>query len=243
MCILGLSTFLGAQDNIRLISNIGLIDSVTSQTTAPPNTLVIGIDVTRDVLFKLGDGSGVIKAGQFLKGFNTFSLNMRHRFGQSGTYAYTLEIKAGSYIVQKEFKLDIRIDLPKELKETEEAVTAKSEHVVSLYVSGQLVVSYRKLHTAKLSKDIAAIPRPYAIDPYESSAEPSPDASGVSVLSAAAAAYQVIKGLLSKKDSQEPVRPVVPKTQITRQFVSGVSGSGGRLATAVITLWVDDDFF
>jgi len=239
--ILGLSTLLGAQDDIRLISNIGLIDSGTGQTTAPPNTLVIGIDVTRDVLFKLGDDSGIIKAGQFLKGFNTFSLNMRNRFGQSGTYAYTLEIKAGSYIVQKEFKLDIRIDLPKELKE--EAVTAKSEHVVSLYVSGQLVVSYRKLHTAKLSKDIAAIPRPYAIDPYESSAEPSPNASGVSILSAAAAAYQVIKGLLSKKDSQEPVRPVVPKTQIAKQFVSSVPGSGGRLVTAVITLWVEDDFF
>ncbi len=199
---------LAALENVRLISDIGLIDPGASQTTIPPNTLVVGIDVTRDVLYKLSDDGGIIKGGQFLKGFNAISLNVRDRFEQSGTYAYTLELKAGEYVAQKKFKIDIRIDLPVELEGKTAEAPVESEHVVSMYVGGQLVVSYRKLYTAKLSEEIAAIPRPYTIDPYDSSAEPSPD-MGFPILGAAAAAYQVIKGLLSKKKSVEPTRPVV----------------------------------
>jgi hypothetical protein len=240
---LGFALLLGAQEHIRLISDIGLIDGRTGTTIAPPSTLVMGITVNLDVLFKLSDDGGVIKAGQFLKGFNTFGLDVHNRFERSGTYAYTLELKAGSYLVQKDFKIDIRIDLPKEPEENKEPIPAKSEHVVSMYVGGQLVVSYRKLHTAKLFKDIASIPRPYSINPYDSSAEPSPNAGGVSILSAAAAALQAITGLLSKKDEEEPLRPVVTKTQITKRFIRIDPSGAERTATAVISLWIEKDFF
>jgi len=231
-----------AQENVRLISDIGLIDSGASQRTTPPNNLVVGIDVNMDVLYKLSDDSGVIKGGQFLKGFNSFDLDVRNRFEQSGTYAYTLELKAGSYVVQRTFKIDIRIDLPQKLEEERVEAPTESEHIVSMYVGGQLVVSYRKLHTAKLSKDIAAIPRPYQINPYDSSAEPSPDAGGIPILGAAAAAYQVIKGLLSKKDPEEPTRPVVKKAQITTRFIRANPAGEEGAVTAVISFWVEDNF-
>jgi hypothetical protein len=215
--ILGFAFSLVAQENVRLISDIGLLDNDVRQRTTPPDVLVVGIDVTMNVLYKLSDDRGVIKGGQFLKGFNAFSIDVGNRFEQSGAYAYTLELKAGAYVVQKKFKIDIRIDLPHKLQEKQAEAPAESEHVVSMYVGGQLVVSYRKLHTAELSEEIAAIPRPYKIDPYDAAAEPSPD-TGFPILGAAVAAYQVIKGLLSKKDSEAPTRPVVKKTQISRHF-------------------------
>jgi len=239
--ILGLTLSLGAQENVRLISDIGLIDNGVRQRTTPPNTLVVGIDVNKDVLYKLSDDRGVIKGGQFLKGFNAFSVTVHDRFEQSGTYAYILELKAGNLVVQRKFKIDIRIDLPKELEEKEAEAPAEREHVVSMFVGGQLVVSYRKLHTADLSKEIAAIPRLYEIDPYDSSAEPSPD-MGFPILGAAVAAYQVIKGLLSKKDSEEPTRPVVKKTQISTSFIRSDSSGRERTVTAVISLWIEDNF-
>ena len=158
MWILGLVLPLAAQENVRLISDIGLIDSGARQTTTPPNTLVVGIDVTMDVLYKLSDDEGIIKGGQFLKGFNAISLNVRDRFEQSGTYAYTLELKAGAYVVQRKFKIDIRIDLPLVVAEEQAEAPVENEHVVSMYVGGQLVVSYRKLYTAKLSKKLLPYP-------------------------------------------------------------------------------------
>jgi hypothetical protein len=128
------------------------------------------------------------------------------------------------------------------LEEKQAEAPVDSEHVVSMYVGGQLVVSYRKLYTAKLSEEIAAIPRPYKINPYDSSAEPSPD-MGFSILGAAAAAYEVIKGLLSKKKSVEPTRPVVKKTHISTRFIR-TNPSGEELSvTAVISLWIGEDFF
>ena len=141
-------------------------------------------------------------------------------------------------IANKKFKIDIRLDLPKELEQQEAETPVESEHVVSMYVGGQLVVSYRKLHTAELSKEIAAIPRPYKIDPYDSSAEPKPD-MGFSILGAAVAAINTLKGLLNKKDTKALTRPVVKKTQISTRFIR-INPSGGKLAvTAVISLWLE----
>jgi hypothetical protein len=237
--ILGFALPLAAQEGVRLISNMGLIDSGANLRLSPPNTLVVGIDVNMDVLFKLSDDTGVIKGGQFLKGFNSFSLDVQDRFGRSGTYPYTLELKAGAHIVRKKFKIDIRIDLPQESEQQQSETQAESEHVVSLYVDGQLVVSYRKLYTEELSKEIAAIPRPYKINPYESAAEPQPDA-GVSILSAAAAAYQVIKGLLGKKKPDKPTRPVDLKTQISTRWLRLSSSGEERTLAAVISLWIED---
>jgi hypothetical protein len=236
--ILGFALFLMAQEDVRLISDIGLIDSGISRRTSPPSALVIGIDLTMPALYKLSDDSGVIKGGQFLKGFNSFSLDVRDRFDQSGNYAYTLELKAGDYVVQRKFVIAIRIDLPKELEQPQAEPPVESEHVVSMYVDGQLVVSYRKLHTAELSKEIAAIPRPYKINPYDSGAEPSPD-MGASILDAAAAAYSVIKDLLSKKDSDQPVQPVVKKTQISARFIRSNPSGGELTVTAIISLWLE----
>jgi hypothetical protein len=227
-----------AQDSVRLISDIGLIDSGTGQITTPPNNLIIGIDLTMAALYKLSDESGVIKGGQFLKGFNAFSLDIRDRFDQSGNYAYTLELKAGDYVVQRKFVIAIRIDLPEAADPPQAEPQAESEHVVSMYVGGQLVVSYRKLHTAELSEEIAAIPRPYKINPYDAAAEPAPD-MGFPILGAAVAAYSLIKGLLSKKDSEGATQPVVKKTQIALRFIRIDPSRGGQTATAVISLWLE----
>ena len=238
--ILGFTLPSLAQENVRLISDIGLIESGVGRNATPPNTLIVGIDVNRDVFYKLSDERGIIKGGQFLIGFNAFSINVRDRFERSGTYAYTLEIKAGASVVQRKFKIDIRIDHPMELEEEQAKTPAESEHIVSMYVGGQLVVSYRKLHTAELSKEIAAIPRPYKIDPYDSAAEPSPD-TGIPILGAAVAAYQIIKGLLSKKDSEEPTRPPVKRIQISTSFIRSKPSGGELTVTAVISLWLEDN--
>lgn len=240
--ILGFTFPLVAQENVRLISDIGLIESDAGKSDTPPETVIVGIEANMDLLYKLLDDTGVIKGGQFLKGFNSFRINVHNRFDRSGTYAYTLELKAGNYVVQRKFKIDIRIDLHEELEGKQAEAPAKSEHVVSMYVGGQLVVSYRKLHTADLSEEIAAIPRPYEIDPYDSAAEPSPDA-GIPILGAAVAAYQVIKGLLSKKVPEEPSRPVVARTQISTSFIRSNPDGAERTVTAVISLWLEDSFY
>lgn len=237
--LLGFTLPLAAQEGVRLISNMGLIDSGASPGLSPPNTLVVGLDVNMNVLFKLSDDTGVIKGGQFLKGFNSFNLEVQNRFGKSGAYLYTLELKAGAHVVQRKFTIDIRIDLPQESEQKQTETQAESEHVVSLYVDGQLVVSYRKLYTEELSEEIAAIPRPYKINPYESAAEPQPD-TGVPILAAAAAAYQVIKGLLSKKKSDKPTRPVDLKSQIATRWVRLDSSGEERTLTAIISLWIED---
>jgi hypothetical protein len=235
---------LSAQESIPLISEIGMIESESDSGTTPPRQMIIGVEVTRDVLYKLFDERGVLKGGQFLRGFNSFGIDVGDRFEHAGSCSYTLELKYGSRVFRKSFTLDIRIDEPQVIQPQPDEDVIKRENIVSMYVGNRLIVSNRKLYTSELSKKIQEIPRPYNIDPYDSAAEPSvKDLQGVPILEALAAAAGVIKGLFSKKDDAEPPKPVRKKSVITKRFIRNDPERGEITVTAVISLRTEPGFF
>jgi len=235
---------LNAQESLNLISEIGLIESETDVGSAPPRELIIGVDATRAAFYKLSDGRKILKGGQFLRGFNSFSIDVRNHFEQSETRTYTLELKSDSRVVRKHFTLEIRIDVPRVVQPVSDEAVIKRENIVSMYVGDRLIVSNRKLYTSELSKKIQEIPRPYNIDPYDSAAEPSvKDVQGVPVLEALAAAAGVIKGLFTKKDTEEPSKPVRKKSLITKRFIRNDPERGEIPVTAVISLRTGPGFF
>ncbi|MBN1225163.1 MAG: hypothetical protein JXB23_18075 [Candidatus Aminicenantes bacterium] len=236
--------FLKAEDGIPLISEIGLIESDRGSSTTAPLQLIIGVEATRKVFYKLSDDRQVIKGGQFLRGFNSFGIEVGDRFEHSGTYTFALELKTDSQVTRKHFIIDIRLQEPETVTEEPDEEVIKRENIVSMYVGERLIVSNRKLYISELAEKIKAIPRPYSIDPNDSAAEPSmKNTGGVPIMEAVATVANVIKGLFEKKNTEEPLKSVQKKMRITTHFIRNDTSGREIPITAVISLRLDSDFF
>jgi hypothetical protein len=234
----------GEQQPVPLITEIGLIESSQGTETAAPRLLIIGIEATREIFYKLSDGRKIIKGGRFLRGYNSFSIDVGDFFERSGTHSYALELKADSQVTQKRFEIDVRLQESESQKEEPDEVVLKYENIVSMYVGQRLIVSNRKLYTTELAEKIKAIPRPYSIDPNDSAAEPSlKNTGGVPILEAVAAAVSVVKGLFDKKNEEDPVTPIRKKMRITKHIIRNDPEKGETSVTAVISLRPDSDFY
>jgi len=243
-CLAALVPGFRAQEKIPLISEIGLIESGGRAGTNAPRELIVGIESSRYLFYKLLESGTVIKGGQFLPGFNSFSIEIGDRFEHPGAYAYALVLKSGSLVIRKNFTLDIRIQESEIPKEESADEVVKHENIISMYIGERLIASNRKLYTSELTEKIKAIPRPYSIDPYDSAAEPSmKNTGGVPILGAVAAAADAIKALFSGKLEKESRRPIEKKRHITARFIRNDPDGKEISVTAAISLRLDRDFF
>lgn len=224
-----------AQKPSGVILEIGLIDSDGYRGLSPPSQLIVGLELNRDAFYKITQNDLTLKGGQFLKGFNSFSLETDNFFDRSGIHFYTLELKIENYIIRQEFEIAVEMEdqAPRPKKETP---TEDKEYTVLMYIGDQLVASSKKLPPAEPSKKIELPPPPYQIDPYASAAEPDYNATGVPIFAAAAAIYQTIKDLTAKKDKDIRPQPIQKKSTIISTFLGNSPDGRVYKAKAVISL-------
>ena len=224
-----------AQDPLPVVLEIGLIDSDSYRGASPPAQLIIGLDLSQNAYYKLIHKGSTLKGGLFLKGFNSFSLETDDFFRESGAHAYTLELKVGDRIIQREFEIVVEMADNAPLAKKKPPVE-KKEYTVLMYIGEQLVASSKKLPTAEPSRQIEMPPPPYQIDPYASAAEPDYTVTGAPILATAMALYQTIKDLTTKKDKEVRPPPIQKKSTILSTFLRNSPDGQVYQANATISL-------
>jgi len=243
-CIISLDLYFLGQDLLPLVRDIGLIGDESSKDFVSPDKLIIGVDVSRDVLYKLSDEENVIKAGLFTRGLNTVEIDAGALFLESGTHLYFLDLKAGDLTLRKEIEIDIQLDssgvdsgTPRLVKEPE------SEYELSLFIGDKLIVSGRKSLPEELSFNVQLPPLPDGYGPfYEIEKEyKNPLRNSFSILDAIGAGYSLIKSIIDKKKKQKITVPVQKHEQLTATFMRRDSEGTAKETTAVISLKVKND--
>ena len=231
--VLHLGSF--AQTSAPLVREIGLIDSDNYRGTSPPTQLIIGLELSQNAYYKLIQNGWTLKGGLFLKGFNSFSLETDSFFGGSGIHTYTLELKVGDRLLKQDFAIAVEMEdeAPPAKKETP---VEEKEYTVMMYIGDQLVASSKKLPTVEPPRKIEVPPPPYQIDPYASAAEPDYTVTGVPIFAAAAAIYQTIKDLTSKKEKYVPPQPLQKKSAVLSTFLRSSPDGQVYKAQATISL-------
>ncbi|MDH5468418.1 MAG: hypothetical protein OEY25_13455 [Candidatus Aminicenantes bacterium] len=242
-CIISLDLYFLGQDLFPLVRDIGLIGDESSKDFAPPDKLIIGVEVSRDALYKFSDEENVIKAGLFTRGLNTVEIEANGLFLESGTHVYFLDLKAGDLTLRKEIEIDIQLDssgvdsgTPPQVKNPE----PEPEYELSMFVGEKLMVSGRKSLSKELSFNVELPPLPDGYGPfYEIEKEyKNPLRNSFSILDAIGAGYSLIKNMIDKKKMQKQVKPVQKHEQLTATFMRRDSEGAAREVTAVIKLKV-----
>ena len=243
-CIISLDLYFLGQDLLPLVKDIGLLGDESSKDFAPPDKLKIGVDISREALYKLSHEENVIKAGIFKRGLNTVEIDAEDLLLESGTHVYFLDLKAVDLTLRKEIEIDIQLDssgvdsgTPRLIKEPE------PEYELSLFIGEKLVISGRKLLSEELSFNVELPPIPDGYGPfYEIEKEyKNPLRNSFSILDAIGVGYFLIKKMIDKKKMQKQVKPVQKHEQLTATFMRRDSEGAAREVTAVISLKVKND--
>lgn len=243
-CIISLDLYFLGQDLLPLVRDIGLIGDESSKDFVSPDKLIIGVDVSRDALYKFSDEESVIKAGLFTRGLNTVEIEAGGLFLESGTHVYFLDLKAGDLTLKEEIEIDIQLDssgvdsgTPRLVKESE------PEYELSLFIGDKMIVSGRKSLSEELPFNVELPPLPDGYGPfYEIEKEyKNPLRNSFSILDAIGVGYSLIKKMIDKKKMQKQVKPVQKHEQLTATFMRRDSEGAAREVTAVIKLKVKND--
>jgi hypothetical protein len=118
-----------------------------------PDPLIIGIDMVKEVLFKLtaAESKSTVVAGILSQGKNTIALPTDELFRKSGSHTYVLQVKAGEIEQEKIFILDIRIESDSSgnfSEMVEESVKVRNRiYEVSMFVDRKHIASIQKTNT------------------------------------------------------------------------------------------------
>lgn len=204
------------QSKYPLVSEMGFIDRGNFQGLSAPDQLVIGLEMASDAYFKLSDEKQVLKGGLFLKGYNSFSLEVGGLFEEGGTRFYFLELKVDDFIVRREIEINVQSDSYLSVKKVE-SETRNYEYLLSMYVGDELVA---------FSKKLSPTPPPLKIDvpigkgvyqPFGPVKKDDPFLNSFSIQNAVAGVYELIKEL-TKGKGKEQSAPVQKKQQVIVTF-------------------------
>lgn len=232
-----LSLYSFGQDTSTLVIEVGLIKDKTGKTLAPPEKLVLGIDISMEAYYKLSDEENVIKGGLLRRGLNIVDIDAMGLFEESGTHVYFLDLKFGDLIIKKEIEIDIHLDSPGGDSGTPGQVR-DPEYELSMFVGNQLIVTGKKVPFKGASFEIEKPRLPEGYGPfYEIEKEyKSPMLNSFSILDAAGAVYDLIKKAIGKKKRQKSMRPIQKHKQLTVTFLRRDSEGVSREVNARIEL-------
>jgi len=229
--------YAGQAGSAELNVVIWLIDSDDLRGESPPSEMVLGVDVNKDVLYKLSDENRVLKGGRFFPGFNTLSLNAEEFFDKPGKHLFYLEVKSGPSI-QKE-QLELFVQMP----EREEQIPPPAdvdirnfEYQVAMYLGEQMVASSTKIIKEKAPPKVDMPKYKARWEPFGPPTDNDPSASSFSILSAAAAAAKLIKGLVDKKNQANAVKPLIKSRMVNVNFIRLDATGSKKVINAVVTL-------
>jgi hypothetical protein len=226
-----------------LIQNISFIDLKNYTGRNPPSNLVLGINVGKDVFYKLSDSHAVLKGGLLKSGFNTVSIESRDLFSGSGTYAYSLEVKAGPVIQKQYFDIEIVLDLPPQPAAPEKKPEEKSEdkiYQLSLYIGDRLIASGQKTQKNKPDLKIELPPSHGAFQPFGPPERDDPMMHSVPIPVVLAEAYKLIKNAVKKRKAKKQASQARMVKQMTASFLRLNSAGAEIEVEAQISLKMKD---
>jgi hypothetical protein len=217
-----LSLGLHSADNISLIRDISFIDLKNYTGRTPPSSLVLGINVEVDVFYKLSDSTGVLKGGLFKSGFNTVSIESRDLFLRSGTYTYSLEVKAGPVIQKKSFDIEIELDLPPQPPVPEKKPEKKIEDKVyklSLYVGDRLIATSQKAQEDRANLKLDLPPSHGSYQPFGPPERDDPMMHSVPIPVVIAEVYKLFKNVVKKRKERKLAAKARTVKKMTASFL------------------------
>jgi hypothetical protein len=227
----------GQDSAVNLNVVVWFIDSDELRGESPPSDLVLGVDVNREVLYKLSDETRVLKGGLFFPGFNTLTVNAEKFFDKPGNHLFYLEVKSGP-VIQKE-ELEILVQMP-EIEEqpppAEDVDVLNFEYQVTMYVGDQMVASSTKILKEKAPPKVEMPKYKARWEPFGPPDDNDPSTSSFPILGAAAAAAKLIKGLVDKKNEENMVKPLIKTRQVNVSFKRLDYSGSKKEINAVVTL-------
>jgi hypothetical protein len=207
-------------------------------SSAPPASLVLGLEAPVEMLFKFSDERAALRGGLLHRGLNLLTVDAGRMFDVSGKHVFILDLKSGGVDVRQELALEVALN---EEPAPSGAPGAMSlEYKVSLFAEGRRVASSIKTGRDKspLALDIPQVnlrANPMFKPPAPSDDPFDPSNRGVSILDAVGVVTGLIKDLL--KDKSRPYQSMIEKTRSASfVFASGSREGGERRLTAVVTL-------
>jgi hypothetical protein len=221
------------------IMKLGVVSSsaVTVQSSAyPPDSLILGVEMAGEVLYKLSANGEVIKGGMFRRGFNEIVIDARPVFRESGNYPYTLEFKAGDLVIQRTIVLSLRRESFGQLGARPGAVRT-AEYSVKLYLGDRLLAANQRTAPVSPPLDIP-IPGPTGhYDPFGPGYQNEPKFPSAVPITALPEAIKEIFDAFKKKGDNEPVPPVELRADM--QYVFSEQDPDAPPSEVRAHLWLD----
>lgn len=227
----------GQESAAELNVVVWLIDSDGLRGEFPPSEMVLGVDVDKDVLYKLSDESGVLKGGRFFPGFNTLSLDAEKFFDKAGKHLFYLEVKSGP-LIQKE-QLEICVQMPEieeDVSPAEDVDIRNFEYQVAMYIGDQMIASSTKIIKEKAPTKVEMPKYKARWEPFGPPEDNEPSSNSFPILGAAAAAAKLIKGLVDKKNEENAVKPLIKSRMVNVKFNRLDASGSKKEINAVVTL-------
>ncbi len=231
------------QEGSGLILDLGLLGGPRITRASPPTTFNLGLELTRNVPFKLIYKEAVVDAGLMNKGFNVIPLDLTGLFQKSGTAIFILEFMTGGPVLRRELSLSVELD---EEMESGSGIDSPApepkvsylerEYSVSLYVNQRLVAVNRKKLLGKISMDLKLPPMPRNYDPFFPEKHRDPLTNTVSILDALGLAVQMAGKLLKKPENPSPSSSLRPLRQIQVDFTRLTPQGLEKPVSATLTL-------
>ena len=235
--VISLNLYSFGEDTSAVVVEIGLIGERTGRTFAPPEKLVIGIEISVEAYYKFSDKENVIKGGLLKRGLNIVDIEAIGLFEKSGAHVYFLDLKVGDLILKKEIEIDIQLDSPGVDSGTQ-SQARDPEYELSMFVGNQLIVTGKKVPFKGASFEIEKLPLPEGYGPfYEIEKEyKNPMLNSFSIIDAAGAVYDLFKKAIGKKKRQKIERPIQKHKQLTVTFLRRDSEGVSKEINATIEL-------
>lgn len=128
------------------ISSLGLVKGTLFAGSVLPQNLVLGIEVSRNVYYRLMSEDRSVAGGVLQEGFNFIEIPTAGLFRQSGTHKYTFDLRVGDTGERSqslEFLLDIQCGLQSNSGQVREEVR-RAGYGLALFVQNRLVAFHKK---------------------------------------------------------------------------------------------------
>jgi hypothetical protein len=220
------------------VMKLGVVSSsaVTVHSSVyPPDSLILGVEMAGEVLYKLSANGEVIKGGMFRRGFNEIVIEARHVFRESGNYPYTLEFKAGDLVIRRALTLNLRRETYGQIGRRQEARTA--EYSVKLYLGERLLAANQRTAAVAPPLDIPVPPQAGQYDPFGPGYQNEPKYPGGVPLAALPGAVKEIFDAFKKRNATDPVPPV--ELKVDMQYVFSEQSPDAPSSEVRAHLWLD----
>ena len=221
------------------VMKMGIVSSsaVTVQSSVyPPDSLILGIEMAGDVLYKLFANGEVVKGGMFRRGFNEIVIDARKIFRASGNYPYTLEFKAGDLVIRRTLSLNVRRESFGQIGRSPEAPRT-AEYSVKLYLGDRLLAANQQTAPVSPPLDIPVPPPSGQYDPFGPGYQNEPRIPSSVPIGAVPAVVKELIDAFKKRNQVEPVPPV--ELKVDMQYLFSERNADAPPSEIRTHLWLD----